>query len=386
MLRMSKLQGLGILDTTVGQANGIASLNAEGKIPRSQVPSVRSATDLLYSKEDAQSLTEWTATMTSDAMRDRGLVITASNADVQSSYASLAHVDSLWFAGSSTERLKYSTDGKVWLDVQSTLAIYVNSESLQIVCKWQDKYWCIARDGLYNSVDGIRWQRFVYNTAYNKGAAIYSYEEFLFFNDRYRTVQENYDQYWLELRGNSTVQGIVYYKGYIWGLLSFVNSAPAYLLWRFDPTTRQSTKFISVSSSAIRGYKLRVLNDKLFVCTDAGVYCTEDGETFINTLTSSAADIAFSRNRYITPSFWSTDLQTWHQSEQGSRSSWLANLEGVIIRGDISYGSQAGYTYDGSVWYPFSYMLGPILSIGTFAVGINVYSSPKRIVWTGKNI
>lgn len=59
MLRMSKLNGLHIIDITKGQPNGIASLDANGEIPATEVPSVRSSDDLMLYAGSETSLTSW---------------------------------------------------------------------------------------------------------------------------------------------------------------------------------------------------------------------------------------------------------------------------------------------------------------------------------------
>ena len=97
MLRMNKINGLYILDETKGQANGIASLTAELKVPTSQIPNVKSANDVLYCEDananlidwantklsvDTQILdlqTKWNATITNVVQTDKWIIITLRN-------------------------------------------------------------------------------------------------------------------------------------------------------------------------------------------------------------------------------------------------------------------------------------------------------------------
>ena len=59
MQRMTKLNGLDIIDLSRGVANGVASLNEQGRIPDSQIPTVHNADDLQLKEGLPISLLDW---------------------------------------------------------------------------------------------------------------------------------------------------------------------------------------------------------------------------------------------------------------------------------------------------------------------------------------
>lgn len=371
MVRMTKLNGLSIIDLSVNTANGIAGLNGEGKIPSSQLPALHNATDVLAPTSDTEdgTLDEWKAKLLSSDFSNRGKLFTELEFYLNN-VGRPVFLNSKYFMLSSSQNYM-SDDGINW----TQLAISIRALSAQALCYCPDDgyYYFVGSNENRRRTKDFQTVEVLYGGSATRYCCYY-YKGYIYTEAQridYRFARENaWTMTWASI-GNDHTQCFFEANNSLY-IVIYRQSSGASLM-----KLNETSGFFEGNLASGYLYRVDICNGTVFLGFHRDYLQILDPTTDTVTTTDLRATsypcgVAYDKGLYVSANarqpYWSIDGVHWlpGYSTFSADCIEVSVIKGVFIA-FIDTGKHC-YSYDGKCWFEENYGYYNSCVVGSFLV------------------